>query len=159
MGTTKKTWQEKLEDNKGFPKVLELDPKFPCGKALEKGGAKKGVSVVLVRPMEVYEIMRQVPEGKLINIGGICKKLAKKHKTQFCCILTTGIFIMTAANAAAETNTYLPYWRTIKNNGELNEKYPNGVQNQKKFLENEGHTILKKGKKYFVKDFEEKLMS
>lgn len=158
MGTRKKSWQEKLEDNKGFPKILEFDPKFPCGKALEKSGAKKGESVVLVRPMEVYEIMRQVPNGKLITTSEICKKLAKKHKTQFCCTLTTGIFIMTSANAAAETNTYLPYWRTIKNTGELNEKYPDGVLNQKHLLENEGHLILKKGKKYFVQDFEGKLM-
>lgn len=158
MGTTKKSWQEKLEDNKGFPKVLEFDPKFPCGKALEKMGAKKGDSVILVRPMEVYEIMRQVPEGKLITTSEICKKLAKTHKSQFCCTLTTGIFIMTAANAAAETNTDLPYWRTIKNTGELNEKYPYGVENQKKLLENEGHKILKKGSKYFVQYFENKLM-
>ena len=65
---------------------------------------------------------------------------------------------MTAANAAEEANSDVPYWRTIKNNGELNEKYPGGAKRQKKFLEKEGHNVFKKGKKYYVKDFEEKLM-
>lgn len=47
----------------------------------------------------------------------------------------------------------MPYWRTIKNNGELNEKYLGGAERQKELLEKEGHTIIKKGKKYYVKDF------
>lgn len=157
MATKKrKTWQEKLEDSKGFPKIIEFDPKLPCGRTLEKMGAKPGDSVVLAPPLEVNEIMKQVPEGKLITLHEICKKLAQKHKTQFCCTLTTGIFVMTAANAAEETQSDVPYWRTIKNNGELNEKYPGGIENHKKLLEKEGHTVFKKGKKYYVKDFEEK---
>jgi alkylated DNA nucleotide flippase Atl1 len=80
------------------------------------------------------------------------------HKTKYCCTLTTGIFVMTAANAAEETKSGVPYWRTIKNNGELNEKYPGGAERQKKFLEKEGHQVIKKGKKYYVKDYEEKLL-
>jgi len=40
MAYKKKSWQEKLEDSKQFPKILEFDPKFPCGRALEKMGAK-----------------------------------------------------------------------------------------------------------------------
>jgi alkylated DNA nucleotide flippase Atl1 len=51
-----------------------------------------------------------------------------------------------------------PYWRTLKNNGELNKKYPGGAENQKKLLEKEGHVIINKGKRIFVKDFEKYLM-
>ena len=50
-----------------------------------------------------------------------------------------------------------PYWRTLKANGELNEKYPGGVEAQKEMLEKEGHTIIQKGRKnirYYVKDYE-----
>ena len=50
-----------------------------------------------------------------------------------------------------------PYWRTLKANGELNAKYPGGVEAQKEKLEAEGHTIIQKGRtniKYFVKDYE-----
>lgn len=158
MAYKKKTWREKLEDNKSFPKILKFDPKFPCGKALEKLGAKPGDSVVLAPPFEVNEIMKNVPKGKLITLNGICKKLAQKYNTKYCCTLTTGIFVMTAANAAEETQNDLPYWRTIKNNGELNEKFPGGAERQKLLLEQEGHTVIKRGKKYFVKDFETKVI-
>jgi hypothetical protein len=154
----KKSWEEKLRDNKNFPKILAFDPKFPCGRALVKMGAKPGDSVVLAPPLEVNEIMKKVPKGKLIILNEICKKLAERHKTVYCCTLTTGIFVMTAANAAEETKSDVPYWRTIKNNGELNEKYPGGAERQKKLLEKEGHTVIKKGKKYYLKDYEEKLL-
>jgi len=146
--------EKKLEDSKNFPKTLKLEPNFPCYRALENMGAAPGDSVVIAPPLEVDAIMKKVPEGKLITLKEICEKLAKKHKTQYCCTLTTGIFITTAANAAEETKGDTPYWRTLKNNGELNKKYPSGVERQKLLLEKEGHTIIKKGKRLFVKDFE-----
>jgi hypothetical protein len=159
MATKKrKTWQEKLEDCKSFPKIIEFDLKLPCRRALEKMGARSGDSVVLVPPLEVNEIMKKVPEGKLVTLNEICRKLAQKHKTKFCYTLTSGIFVMIAANAAEESGSDVPYWRTIKNNGELNEKYPGGIERHKRLLEKEGHTIFKKGKKYYVKDFEDKLI-
>jgi alkylated DNA nucleotide flippase Atl1 len=158
MAKRHKSWQEKLEDSKDFPKILEFDPKFPCGRALEKIGAKPGDSVVLAPPLEVNEIMKKVPKGKLITLNEICKRLAKKYKAKYCCTLTTGIFVMTAANAAEETKSDVPYWRTIKNTGELNPKYPGGAERQKKLLEKEGHTVIKRGKRYYVKDFEERLI-
>ena len=49
------------------------------------------------------------------------------------------------------------YWRTLKANGELNAKYPNGIEGQKEKLEAEGHTIIQKGRKnirYYVKDYD-----
>ncbi|GAI11610.1 unnamed protein product, partial [marine sediment metagenome] len=96
----KKTWQEKLKDEPSFPKVLRLEKGFPCYNAVHKMGAEAGDDVVLVNPSEVVEIMKQVPKGKLITIVEICKKIAKQHGVPACCTLTTGIFIMTAANAA-----------------------------------------------------------
>ena len=145
MAYKKKTWKEKLEDNKKFPKTIKYSPNLPCGKTLRKMGAKCGDSVVLAPALEVNEIMNKVPKGKLITLNEICKKLAKKHKTNYCCTLTTGIFVMIAANAAEETKNNVPYWRTIKNNGELNEKYPGGVEKQMKLLEKEGFNIIQKG--------------
>jgi hypothetical protein len=163
MGYKKKTWTEKLHDSKKFPKIMEFDPKFPCGKTLEKWGAKPGDPVVLTQPLEVDAVMKKVPEGKLISIYEICNELAKKHEAKFCCSLTTGIFINIAAHAAEESrgcgekNT-TPYWRTIKTDGALNPKFPGGAEAQKKKLEKEGFTIIRRGKKYFVKDFESHLV-
>ena len=48
----------------------------------------------------------------------------------------------------------------MKANGELNAKYPNGIEAQKEKLEVEGHTIIEKGRKnkrYYVKDYEKHL--
>jgi hypothetical protein len=158
MRYKKKTWQQKLENNKNFPKTLELKSNFPCYRALKKMGAKPGDSVVIAPPLEVDAIMKKVPRGKLLTLKRICEELARKHKTQYCCTLTTGIFITTAANAAEETRGDTPYWRTLKNNGELNKKYPGGVEKQKELLGLEGHVIINKGKRLFVKDFQHKLI-
>ncbi len=160
MAYKKKTWKEKLEDSKAFPKILEFDPKFPCGRALEKMGAKPVDSVVLAPGLEVDAIMKQVPEGKLITLKEICQRLAKKHKAQYCCTLTTGIFITTAAHAAEEDRgkgeTHItPYWRTLKMEGFLNDKYPGGAETQKKLLEKEGFSIIQKGKRFRVGNFSE----
>ena len=53
-----------------------------------------------------------------------------------------------------------PYWRTLKSKGELNEKYPGGVEVQAKRLKSEGHEIEmnKAGKPKRVKDWESKLV-
>lgn len=58
------------------------------------------------------------------------------------------------------TKNKTPYWRTLKANGELNEKYPGGIEAQKAKLEAEGHTVIAKGRKkieYVVKDYENAL--
>lgn len=53
-----------------------------------------------------------------------------------------------------------PYWRTLKVGGQLNEKYPGGVEAQAAHLREEGHTIEtnKKGEPKKVKDFEKALV-
>ena len=158
----KKTWQEKLVDKESLPKVLKLEKDFPCYNAVHKMGAEAGDEVVLVNPSEVVETMKQVPEGKLVTIVEICKKIAEQHDTKGCCSLTTGIFIMTAANAVEEASREgklldIPYWRTLKTDGFLNPKYPGGQEAHKKLLEREGHKVLQKGKRFVVQDFQKHL--
>jgi len=150
----RKSWSEKLEDSKGLPKVERITAKMS-----RRWGTG---TVVIPAPMEVDEMMRSVPEGKLITINEIRAALARKHKATIGCPITTGIFAWVAANAAEERrkegereNT--PYWRTLKTGGVINEKYPGGVEGQKKLLEKEGHKVIQKGKKYFVVDYEKSL--
>ena len=75
--------------------------------------------------------------------------------------MTAGIFVSIAAWASFQRREdETPYWRTLKANGELNEKYPGGAEAQKKRLEAEEHAVIKKGCKnirYFVKDYESAL--
>lgn len=69
-----------------------------------------------------------------------------------------GIFVSIVAWASYQrSEDETPYWRTLKANGELNVKYPNGIEAQKEKLEAEGHTIIQKGRKnirYYVKGYE-----
>jgi len=150
----RKSWSEKLKDSKGLPQVQKIS-----GKMSKRWGTG---TVVIPAPMEVDEIMRRVPEGKLTTINEIRAALAKKHGATIGCPITTGIFAWIAANAAEEQRQQserdtVPYWRTLKTGGVINEKYPGGVEAQKKLLEKEGHKVIQKGKKYVVVDYEKSL--
>jgi hypothetical protein len=61
VASRRKTWEEKLADKNGYPKVLVLEEGFPCYRALNKMGAEAGDSVVLVNPSEIVPLMAQVP--------------------------------------------------------------------------------------------------
>jgi alkylated DNA nucleotide flippase Atl1 len=155
MAYRKKTWQEKLADKEGLPKVLNLEKRFPCYNALHKMGVEVGEEVVLVNPSEIVECMKTVPRGRLVTIVEICKQVAKKHGVKGCCSLTTGIFIMIAAHAAEEAkgegaDLGIPYWRTLKADGYLNEKFPGGAEAHKALLQMEGFEVVSAGKRWRV---------
>ena len=156
MSPKKKSWTEKLADDKGLPKVEEITEKMS-----KRWGSG---TVVIPAPMEVDAIMKKVPKGKLITINEIRSILAEKHNATIGCPITTGIFAWVAAHAAEEQRRegkkdITPYWRTLKSGGNVNEKYPGGADGQKKTLEDEGHKIIKKGKKYIVVDYEKSLIN
>jgi len=152
---TKKSWREKLADSKDLPRVAEIKPR----QAPRWGSG----TLVIPAPLEVDAIMKRVPRGKLITIDVIREVLAKKHHTNTACPLVTGIFAWIAAHAADEaerdgTKRITPYWRTLKANGELNPKYPGGLAYARARLEAEGHTVVQKGKRWLVKDFDRSLL-
>src|SRR3974390_887038 len=141
----RKSWQEKLADSKGLPKV---------GKVTGKMSARWGTGTMVVpAPIEVDELMRRVPKGGVTTINEIREALARKHGVNFACPITTGIFAWISAHAAEEAaaegrKRITPYWRTLKSTGELNEKYPGGISAQAKHLRAEGLAIEPgKGKK------------
>ena len=156
MTYKKKTAKEKLLENHGLPKVEKIKKKQE--KIWGKG------TIAIPAPIEVDEIMRNVPKGKLITINQIREKVAKKHKATIGCPICCGIFSNIAAHAAeedrqAEKKSITPWWRTLKGVNELNPKYPGGEINQKKLLEKEGHKVIKKGKRYFIEGYEKKLVN
>lgn len=71
MASKKRSWQEKLADSKDFPKVVPITADMS-----QRWGTG---TVVIPAPIEVDEIMKKVPEGRLITINQIREKLAKKH--------------------------------------------------------------------------------
>ena len=164
MGYRRKTWQEKLVDRDGYPTVLNLEEGFPCYRALHKMGADAGDEVVLVNPTEVIELMRLMPYGRVTTLAEICQRIAKDHQVNACCTLTSGIFVMTAANAAVEAaeddkDLRIPYWRTLKIGGYLNDKYPGGVEGHRLLLEGEGHGVVGRAKRLKVEGYEASLFT
>jgi alkylated DNA nucleotide flippase Atl1 len=148
---SRKTWREKLADDKDLPKVARI-----AGAMSRRWGSG---TVVIPAPREVDAAMRKVPKGRVITINEIRKHLARKHRATIGCPLTTGIFAWIAAHAAAEAaadgaKRITPYWRTLKAGGELNPKFPGGIAALKARLEAEGHRVVQKGRRSVVVDFE-----
>lgn len=108
-------------------------------------------------PLAYDQIMRRVPRGKLITVGSIREYLARANQADFTDPITAGLFISIAAWASHQrSEDKIPYWRTLKAGGELNPKYPGGIQAQREKLEAEGHTILARGRtqlRYYVKNY------
>lgn len=154
MSAKKKSWREKLANDNGLPKVITMD-----GKLSSKWGTG---TCVVPAPREVDALMRTVKKGRLATIDSLRRALAAKHGSTIACPITTGIFAWIAAHAANEAelegNTKAtPWWRTLKSGGELNPKYPGGIEAAAERLRDEGHTVFQKGKRWFVKDHERAL--
>jgi len=148
-----KTFNEKLQHAGDLPKVEDISDQ---PNAIERRG---GTKMLIAEPMAYNNIMAKIPKGKLTTTVDIRVYLAKKAKADFTCPLTAGIFTNIAANASAERDkNQIPYWRTLRKDGELNEKYPGGTASQQELLASEGHKVIQKGKRYFVENYETKLV-
>ena len=152
----KKDFNAMLHDNKDMPKFQIITDQ----KSIEKYGGSK---MYFAPPIDYDKVMKKVPYGKIITVGEIRKYFAKLSGADFTEPITAGIFVSIVAWASYQRlDNKTPFWRTLKANGELNAKYPGGVEEQKKMLEKEGHTIIQKGRKnlrYYVKNYEDALFS
>lgn len=150
----KKDFNAMLHDSKDMPKFQIITDQ----KSIEKYGGNK---MYFAPPGDYDKIMKQVPSGKIITVGKIREYFAKVNNADFTEPITAGIFVSIAAWASSQrSEDETPYWRTLKANGELNEKYPGGAEAQKEKLEAEGHIIFQKGRKnikYYVKNYEKVL--
>lgn len=150
----KKDFNAMLNDSKDMPKFQVItDPK-----SIEKYGGNR---MYFAPPIDYDKVMKKVPYGKVITVGKIREHFAALSGADFTEPITAGIFVSIAAWASHQrTDDKTPFWRTLKANGELNEKYPGGIESQKKKLEEEGHTVIEKGRtniRYYVKDYEKAL--
>ena len=149
--TSRTRWREKLERD-DHSKIVEVPP------LMEKRFGPG--TMFIAKPLEVDALIRLTKKGMLITVAEIRAKLARDHNTDTTCPLTTGIFVRIAAETAEEDlqngkKRITPYWRVVKDDGSLNEKFPGGVKAQSQRLRDEGHTITPaKGKQPpKVKDF------
>ena len=139
MPKMRKTWRQKLEEkHPEHGKVVDVPPKmqnrFLVGKML------------IPKPLDIDALIKKVTKGKLATVTQIREKLAKAAHANCSCPMTTGIFLRIVAEVAEEDLSdgkaqVTPYWRIIKADGSLNEKFPGGAQAQAARLEQEGHII------------------
>lgn len=137
-GRRKKTWREKLADDKGLPKLGKVE-----GKMRKTWGTG---TIVIPAPREVDAMIRTIRKGRTATINDLRAMLAKKHGVDLCCPITTGIFTWIAAHAAAEDEAegrkrITPWWRVFKSDGKLNPKFPGGVEEQARRLAAEEVTV------------------
>lgn len=147
----KKDFNSMLNDSKDMPKFQTITD----AKSIEKYGGDK---MYFAPPIEYDKVMKLVPYGKVTTVGNIREHFAKLSGADFTEPITAGIFTSIVAWASYQrSENETPYWRTLKANGELNPKYPGGVEEQRKKLESEGHRVIQKGRKnikYYVQNYE-----
>ena len=144
----KKSWRDKVNQHvepeiKQAPELWEK--KF--------GGPKMLIS----SPAAIEKIVNELPYGALLTVPQLREALAVAYNADFSCPLTTGIFLRMVAEANEEDASLgktqiAPYWRVVGEKGELNPKFPGGLENQANRLEAEGHEVVRKTPiKYFVR--------
>jgi alkylated DNA nucleotide flippase Atl1 len=154
----KKTFNEKLNHSGDLPKVVKIDdPRFVK--------IYKTTTMAIAAPLEYDQLMKKVPKGKVTTIDRMMAHMAKKHNAGCACPITAGLFVKIAAFASEErlhgqpcSKNETPWWRTLKKDGQLKEKFPDGIDGQRVRLEAEGHTIIQKGKRFLVESYEKKLL-
>ena len=123
----RKSWREKLADSKGLPKIGRV-----MGRMTKRWGTG---TMVVPAPREVDALMKQVPRGKVTTINELRAALARQHRVDIGCPITTGIFAWIAAHAAEEAAA-------------------EGVAALKRKLAAEGHKVVKKGRRHLVVNLE-----
>lgn len=132
-----KSWREKLEGAHAA-KVIPIPPKMQ--KQLGKG------TMLIPTPLDVDALVRKVPSGKVITLTHLREKLARKAGADATCAMVAGMFVRIVAEAAAEDaragkSRIAPWWRVVRDDGTLFEKFPGGPHEQARHLEAEGHRI------------------
>ena len=150
----KKDFNAMLAKAKGMPRIqLVTDPA-----TIRKYG---GDRMYFAPPIDYDRAMRRVPRGMVTTVGEIRAFFAREAGADFTEPITAGVFVSIAAWASFQRQAdETPYWRTLKAGGELNPKYPGGIEAQREKLEAEGHTVIRRGRKnfrYYVEDYEKVL--
>ena len=122
----KKTWLDKLNDNKE-PQIKIIETAF----ADIPAGSKMFIST----PQLIDQYIKQIGFGKRIDNKTLRKDLAVEHNADHTCPVTTGIFLRIVAEANYEKlqqgqplEDITPFWRVIDPNSALAKKLSFGQE-------------------------------
>lgn len=123
---TKKSWGEKLRIHKN-----------PIVKTIEKdfSDIPAGSKMLIATPIIIDSYLHKIPKGTYVDLKTIRRDLAREHKADYSCPLTTGIYLRIVAEAAYEQykkdgnlNEVTPFWRAIKPDSKLAKKLTFGTE-------------------------------
>ena len=138
-------------------KIHEITPEWE---------AKLGKGKILIpKATDVEELIRKTESGDLLTNDTIREYLAAEKGVQVTAAIPTGISLkfiaLTSEFEQSQGDSHTAYWRVLKPDGKINEKFPGGFEKQIKYLEAEGHEIEMVGKRKkvpSVRNFESKLL-
>jgi len=125
MAYKRKTWREKLH-NGHLWKVEVVDKKF--------ADIPEGATMLVPTPEMVDAYIRNIPEGTQTSLQQMRKDLAAECNAQYCCPITSGIFLRIVAEAAYEEYSagkalkkITPFWRMIDSKAPVAKKLTFGT--------------------------------
>ncbi|KAB2906558.1 MAG: MGMT family protein [Kofleriaceae bacterium] len=122
-----------------------------------KGGNYPPGKMLVSTPLEIEAIVRRIPEGRVLTLGALRAALARSHKADYTCPITTGIFLRIVGEAAEEERAagktaVTPYWRVVRDDGTLIDKLPGGDAAQARRLEREDVHVMHLGARRRLSD-------
>lgn len=126
MAYKRKTWQEKLHN--GHPwKVEVVDQQF--------ADIPAGATMLVATPEIVQDYIKNIPEGTHTSLQQMRKDLAATYNAQYCCPITSGIFLRIVSEAAYEeykagkaVKKIAPFWRMIDSKAPVAKKLTFGTE-------------------------------
>ena len=111
MAYTRKGGHEKLHNGKA-DKIVVTGRTF--------ADIPQGAAMYIANPEVINEFIRQIPKGTQTTLQQMRTDLAARHGVDYCCPLTSGIFLRIVAEAAYEDyingmdlKKITPFWRII----------------------------------------------
>lgn len=132
----KKTWVQKMNNGRE-PEICALDKPF--------GGFSIGTMMLVSTPLETKAVVDEIPRGKTMTTLELREILAKRHKADMTCPLTTGIYLRILGEVALEElaagdepANVTPFWRIVEPKSPLAKKLSCGPEAIRALREAEG---------------------
>jgi len=126
MASKKKSWVEKRNCGKA-PHIKVIDKVF--------AGIPAGSKLLISSPLEIDAFVRDIHKGAQINPAEMRQTLAKRHKADATCPVSTGIFLRIVIEAALEEynqgmplSEVAPFWRIVDPGSALAKKISIGSE-------------------------------
>lgn len=107
----RRSWADKLCDPR--PHQVKTAP-------VDIAGMKAGQIMLVPTARQVDAFIRAIPAGRSVDVPTLRRKLARRHRAEVTCPITTGFHLRTVAEAALEAHaagasldSITPFWRML----------------------------------------------